>query len=302
MARQRGLGKGLASLIPTANAATESALRKEAQNPDIFMPCDKLHPNPFQPRRKRKEDALDALVISIREHGVMQPILVRPHPEDGYQIVAGERRWRAAQAADIKEVPVRIMEISDEQSMELALVENLQREDLSAIETAQGIQDLVSKMSLTHEQVAQKIGLSRTAVTNKLRLLQLPEGIITMLEEEALTEGHARALLSLQDTEKMLDLAWMTVDRELNVRQLEQMVKGLSTEKRATTVVYPAKQQETLDFQGKIEKLMQRHPIKIHVAQSRKGLGLSIKGLKKQQVQLLLEYMEQQSGELFSET
>lgn len=121
-----------------------------------------------------------------------------------------------------------------------------------------------------------------------------------MLEEEALTEGHARALLSLQNTEKMLELAWMTVDRELNVRQLEQMVKRISTEKTAEPV-YPAKQQEALDFQGKIEKLMQRHPIKIHVAQSRKGMGLSIKGLKKQQVQLLLEYMEQQSEELFPE-
>lgn len=156
MARQRGLGKGLASLIPTANTAQEPALPKEVQGPDRFMPCDALHPNPFQPRRKMKEDALDALVVSIREHGIMQPILVRPYAGDGYQIVAGERRWRAAQAAEIKEVPVRVMEISDEQSMELALVENLQREDLSAIEIAQGIQDLVSNMSLTHEQVAQK--------------------------------------------------------------------------------------------------------------------------------------------------
>lgn len=290
MAKQRGLGKGLSSLIPTAGPGIE-------ENDPTSIPCEELSPNPFQPRREIPAESLEGLIASVKEHGVLQPILVRP-TEDGYQIVAGERRWRAAKMIGLKEVPVRILQIDDMQAMEFALVENLQREDLNPIEVAQGIQELITKLSLTHEEVATKIGFSRTAVTNKLRLLQLPLEIIQMIDEEELTEGHARALLSLPSTDKMLDFARLTVQRSLNVRQLEQLVRGQSIASRLEAA-FPKREDSASEFQGELDRLYQNYKLKIKVAGNIKNMGIYIKGLKKWQVQLLLEYIERNSEELF---
>ncbi|MDR3332710.1 MAG: ParB/RepB/Spo0J family partition protein [Synergistaceae bacterium] len=301
MAKQRGLGKGLSSLIPTNSTAREVAEQVVVESADNHSTdrakCDVLSPNPFQPRKTIDDEQLFNLVASIKEHGVIQPILVRPLQE-GFQIIAGERRWRAAKLAGLEEVPIRVLEISDPEAMELALVENLQREDLSSIEIAQGIQELITKLTLTHEEVAQKIGFSRTAVTNKLRLLQLPGEVWDMLQKDVITEGHARALLSLPTLEKIIEYAKLTVNKALNVRQLEQLVRNVDVAAKIDAA-FPRKSTPESDFKDEIDKLNKQYRLSVKVAGNRKGMALSIKGLKKWQIQLLLEYIERNGDELF---
>jgi ParB family chromosome partitioning protein len=298
MAKQRGLGKGLSILIPTSAPIEET---KPDEKPSkklsaTMTACEDLVPNPFQPRRKIENSGLDELVSSIKEHGIIQPILVRNN-NGTLQIVAGERRWRAAQLAGIKEVPIREMELSDAQVMELALVENLQREDLSSVEIALGIQELISKLSLTHEEVAQKIGISRVAVTNKLRLLQLPPGLLSMLEKGIITEGHARALLALPSADKMTEFASLVEKNDLSVRQLEEMIRRLPIAAKMDAA-FPKKISPS-EFEEEIALLNTNYNLNIKVAGNKKNMGIVIKGLKKWQVQLLLEYIEDHNEELF---
>lgn len=304
MAKLRGLGKGLASLIPAAEPqtpaeATEGIAREmlEERAAEDFLPCSRLSPNPFQPRKGIDREHLGGLVSSIQEHGVIQPVLVR-RDGAGYQIVAGERRWRAAQAAGLQAIPVRVVEIGDSQAMELALVENLQREDLTAIETARGIQELIARLNLTHEDVARRLGLSRTAVTNKLRLLQLPEQVVDMLERGAITEGHARALLALQDEGKMIETALLAVQRNMSVRQLEEFVRNQAAAAKIDAIL-PRREEPPYVLPGEIETLCKKHGFSIRVAGSRRGMGLLIKGLKRWQIQLLLEHIDRHQEELF---
>ncbi|MDR1472533.1 MAG: ParB/RepB/Spo0J family partition protein [Synergistaceae bacterium] len=299
MAKQRGLGKGLSSLIP---AAAELPLHlpeeeKTEEPSGLMLACDSIAPNPFQPRRSMNEEQLLELASSIKEHGVLQAVLVR-RAGDAHQIVAGERRWRAAMRAGLKEIPVRVLDLTDAQAMELALVENLQREDLSAMEIARGINELVTKLSLTHEDAAAKIGLSRAAVTNKLRLLQLPDEVISMLENDGITEGHARALLSLPNAEKMIEYASMTAEKSLNVRQLEELVRNAQQADKISAA-FPRRENQPGDFAEEINKLHANYKLNIRVAGNRKNMGILIKGLKRWQIQLLLEYIEQHNEELF---
>ena len=302
MAKQRGLGKGLSSLIPTAERpepAIEAVGNEETpQTIDATtMALDELETSPFQPRKVLNAEQLSGLAASIREHGIIQPILVRRVGARN-QIVAGERRWRAAQLAGIERIPVRYLDLSDAQAMELALVENLQREDLSTIEIALGIQELVNRLELTHEEVAQKIGLSRTAVTNKLRLLQLPEPVIEMLESEKITEGHARALLSLPSVDKIIEYANLVVQKNLNVRQLEELVRNASAAAKIEAAL-PRKTMPVSDFADEIDRLQRNFKLTVRIGGGRKSMGLLIKGLKKWQVQMLLEFIENSGEELF---
>ena len=299
MVKPRGLGKGLSSLIPTSSTEEEiiENIAPDMEKEDNVLECRALSPNPFQPRKSISDENLDSLTASVREHGIIQPILVRQKGK-GYQIVAGERRWRAAMAANLTEVPVRILKITDAQAMELALVENLQREDLSAIEVAQGIQELIAKLSLTHEEVAAKIGISRAAVTNKLRLLQLPEEVLEMLDGEAITEGHARALLSLSSTDKILDYARLTAEKGLNVRQLELLVRSQASAAKLDAIL-PRRPEPESEFDETIERFSNNYKLTVKIGGSRKSMGLSIKGLKKWQIELLLEYIERNQEELF---
>jgi ParB family chromosome partitioning protein len=303
VAKQRGLGKGLSSLIPVQTEEIEQVATIINEPPETLKQTDEtvgydeLYPNPFQPRKKISSESLQNLADSIKEHGVIQPILVR-QSQTGYQIIAGERRWRAAQIAGLDKIPIRILEISDAQAMELALVENLQREDLNAIEIAQGIQEIISKLSLTHEEIAERIGLSRAAVTNKLRLLQLPKEVIKMLENEEITEGHARALLSLPSADRILDFAKLTVQRALNVRQLEQLVRNIAAAAKIEAA-FPKKDVVSEVFQEEIERFKNNYKLTLKIGGNRKGMGILIKGLKKWQIQLLLEYIETHSEELF---
>jgi len=218
MSRSR-LGRGLSQLI-SSNALSQSRAV-------IEVTPDRLQPNPFQPRRSYDVATLDELAKSIREQGILQPLLVRPSG-DNYQIILGERRWRAAQKAGLETVPCIVQEVDDRQALEMALIENLHREDLNAVERARAYQQLVDDFDFTHEELAQHIGKSRSAITNTLRLLQLPEEVLASLAEGNISEGHGRALLSLEDDPDSLRDVWRAVEsKELSVRATEELVREM---------------------------------------------------------------------------
>ena len=211
--KRRALGKGLGALLPESSALVSL----------LMLEIDQIKPNPLQPRVAFAPDKLAELAASIRQSGVIQPIVVRS-AVDGYEIIAGERRWRAAQKAGLKKLPCIVQDVSDQEMLELALVENVQRDDLSPIEEAQAYQLMVDKFGLSHAAIAARVARSRSAITNTLRLLQLPSSIQEMVISEELTMGHARALLPLPQGEQ-LQLARRAVDRGLSVREVERRAK-----------------------------------------------------------------------------
>ena len=192
-----------------------------------------IEPNRDQPRKIFDEDALAELADSIAKHGVIQPLLVRPMPAGSYQLVAGERRWRASRMAGLTEVPVVIKELSDDEAMALALIENLQREDLNAIEEAQGIKALMDTLSLTQDEAAERVGKSRPAVANALRLLKLPDSVIALVSDGKLSPGHARALLGFKDEQDIIETADLIIEKGLTVRDVEKLVKKRNKEPTA---------------------------------------------------------------------
>ena len=220
MAKGRGgLGRGLESLFEDAAPSFESDTRIET------LPLREIEPDPGQPRKTFDDETLAELSASIAEHGLLQPIAVRPKPSGGYLIVAGERRWRASRMAGLTEVPVIVKDVTDEQAMELALVENLQREDLDPVEEAAGIRELMTRCDLTQEQAARKLGKSRSALANSLRLLSLPETVLELLKSGFITIGHAKVVLGLPTPELQEEAAQMIADNQLNVRQAEALCK-----------------------------------------------------------------------------
>ena len=223
MAKGRGgLGRGLESLFEDAAPSFESDTRTET------LPLREIEPDPGQPRKTFDDETLAELSASIAEHGLLQPIAVRPKPSGGYLIVAGERRWRASRMAGLTEVPVIVKDVTDEQAMELALVENLQREDLDPVEEAAGIRELMTRCDLTQEQAARKLGKSRSALANSLRLLSLPETVLELLKSGFITIGHAKVVLGLPTPELQEEAAQMIADNQLNVRQAEALCKKLA--------------------------------------------------------------------------
>ena len=223
MAKGRGgLGRGLESLFEDAAPSFESDTRIET------LPLREIEPDPGQPRKTFDDETLAELSASIAEHGLLQPIAVRPKPSGGYLIVAGERRWRASRMAGLTEVPVIVKDVTDEQAMELALVENLQREDLDPVEEAAGIRELMTRCDLTQEQAARKLGKSRSALANSLRLLSLPETVLELLKSGFITIGHAKVVLGLTTPEMQEEAAQMIADNQLNVRQAEALCKKLA--------------------------------------------------------------------------
>ena len=223
MAKGRGgLGRGLESLFEDAAPSFESDTRIET------LPLREIEPDPGQPRKTFDDETLAELSASIAEHGLLQPIAVRPKPSGGYLIVAGERRWRASRMAGLTEVPVIVKDVTDEQAMELALVENLQREDLDPVEEAVGIRELMTRCDLTQEQAARKLGKSRSALANSLRLLSLPETVLELLKSGFITIGHAKVVLGLPTPELQEKAAQMIADNQLNVRQAEALCKKLA--------------------------------------------------------------------------
>lgn len=214
--RVRGLGRGLSALIPGVSAVTESAAQE--------IPVDQIRPNPRQPRAGFSEEAFGELVASVREQGVLQPVLVRPVAA-GYELVAGERRWRAAVAAGLRTIPAVVREMDDRASAEAALVENLQREDLNPVERAVAYRRLIDEFRLTQEDVARRVGKSQPAVANSLRLLSLPSQVLASLQAGRISEGHARALLSAPNEAVLLSV-WRRVEASgLSVRETERIIK-----------------------------------------------------------------------------
>ncbi|MGF9819052.1 ParB/RepB/Spo0J family partition protein [Brevibacillus agri] len=232
----RGLGKGLNALI-TSNLIEEGEQVKEVS-------VSEIRPNPYQPRKEFEQSAIDELANSIQEHGIIQPLIVRKSIK-GYELVAGERRLRAAKLAGLKQVPVVVKAYTDQQLMEIALIENLQRENLNPLEEAEAYEKLIAHHDYTQEQLAQRIGKSRPHVANMLRLLQLPESIRKMVSAAELSMGHARALLGVSDEKVQKQLAKDVVEKGLNVRQLEELVKQLSVS-RETKKKKPAKTEPIL--------------------------------------------------------
>ncbi|MBR2100191.1 MAG: ParB/RepB/Spo0J family partition protein [Eubacterium sp.] len=213
--RQSGLGKGLDALLIENSVSDELSTST--------LPINDIIPNKEQPRKTFDEAALGELADSIAQHGVLQPLLVRPLPTGGYQLVAGERRWRASRIAGLKEVPVIVKELTDTEAMQLAIIENLQREDLNPIEEAEGLQALIDKCGFNQEEVAVSVGKSRPAITNSLRLLKLPEEVRDMTRNGEISAGHARALLALDSPALMLEVAEQVVSRKLTVRDVERL-------------------------------------------------------------------------------
>lgn len=231
MARRPGLGRGLDALIPGND-------EQAGQNPPASgqgvtqIPIEQIQPNPQQPRSEMNEEALGELAASIREHGIIQPLIVSPTPgSDQYTLVAGERRLRAATLAGLTMVPVILRTVNELEQLELALIENVQRADLTPLETAEAFRQLVDNFSLTHEQIAERVGKSRVSVTNTIRLLNLPEQVRRALAEGLISEGHARALLGLSTAQAQKAALGTVLNLGLNVRQTEALVKKLTGER-----------------------------------------------------------------------
>lgn len=249
MASQKGLGRGLGALLGDFTEATpeDSALK--------MLPLHRVEPNPEQPRQDFDEEELAALADSIRIHGVIQPLTVRETGEGYYQIIAGERRWRACRMAGLSEVPAVVIQADDRKAKELALIENLQRQDLNSVEEALGYQSLMDEFGLTQEETAQRVGKSRSAVANSLRLLGLEEKVLEMLRTGAITAGHAKAILMLKSEKKQLEAAQKIANLGLSVRQAELLCKNMAREQ-------PSKKEPAVikvDYVKECEKSLSKH-------------------------------------------
>src|SRR5215813_8329753 len=216
MAQRKALGRGLSALLGTPDLETPEALRE--------IDIDRILPNSHQPRKSFDEDALNELADSIREHGVVQPVVVRPLEDGFFQLIAGERRWRAAQRAGLYRIPAIVREAGEHAALEVALIENLQREDLNPIEEAQAYERLIVDFGMTQEEVARRVGKNRTTIANMLRLLRLPPEVQQWLRENRISTGHAKALLSLSDLDAILDTARKIIQGNYSVRQTEMLV------------------------------------------------------------------------------
>ena len=281
--RKSVLGKGLDTLIPNMlpsmpERGTEKPGRKSVEDvrpqgdrsEDTLVQIALVEPNREQPRKEFEEDALLELADSIRQYGVLQPLLVQKR-KDYYEIIAGERRWRAAKLAGLKEVPVRIKEFSEQEILEISLIENLQREDLNPIEEALAYQRLLKEFRLKQDEVAERVSKSRTAVTNSLRLLKLDDKVQQMVVADMITTGHARALLAIEDPQQQSELAQQIFDQKLSVRETESLIKALKNPKRApkkqaaqkTDIIYK-------DLEGKMRDAL---GTKVKIRQAAKGKG-----------------------------
>ena len=249
MASNKGLGKGLGALL---GDFAEEPLEQSAYR---MLPIYKVEPNPGQPRQDFNEEELQALSDSISVHGVIQPLTVRELPSGYYQIIAGERRWRAARLANLTEVPVVVIEADDKKAMELALIENLQRQDLNPVEEALGYQSLIEEYGLTQEEAAKRVGKSRPAVANALRLLGLCPEVLELLRSGQLTAGHARAVVALKSEKKQQEAAKKIIALALSVRQAETLCKNMAKEKeiKEESVTF------AVDYVAECEKQLSKH-------------------------------------------
>ena len=241
---RRGLGRGLSALMADVDTAQPEATKDAPRRPEATIPVDKISPNPNQPRRTFTESALADLTASVREKGVIQPLILRRDPgnADRYEIVAGERRWRAAQRAQLHEVPAIVRDLDDTEVLELAIIENIQRDDLNAIEEAAGFRQLMDRFGHTQEKLAEALGKSRSYIANLLRLLTLPDAVIEYVRSGDLSAGHARALITAEDPVK---LAGQVIKQGLSVRQTEALAKKSNVLQPTNTNESPIKDADT---------------------------------------------------------
>lgn len=270
----RGLGKGLDALIPSAQMpkkTKETAGDAEDKGQEKLVKITKVEPNREQPRKNFDEDALQELADSIKQFGLLQPILVQDR-QSYYEIIAGERRWRAAKLAGLKEVPVIVKSFTEQEIVEISLIENIQREDLNPIEEALAYKRLLTEFSLTQDEVAERVSKSRTTVTNSMRLLKLDERVQQMIIDDMITTGHARALISIEDKNIQYELAQKIFDEKLNVREVEKLVKSIQSPKPKKE---PKKVNESLElvYRDIEERLKQSLGTKVSIQSKENGAG-----------------------------
>ena len=274
--KRKGLGKGLDSLIPENKSAKVSSSESkkteetaELKSGEQMMKINMVEPNRDQPRRNFEEDALLELADSIKQYGVLQPLIVRKR-NDYYEIIAGERRWRAAKMAGVKEVPVIIKEYNEQEILEIALIENIQRENLNPIEEAMAFKRLLEEFNLKQDEVAERVSKSRTAVTNSMRLLKLDQRVQQMIIDDMISTGHARALLAIDDPEQQYMLANKIFDEKLSVRETEKLIKEIKNPKKQ-------KEKKVIEnafiYEDIEDKMKQVLGTKVHVASKGKGKG-----------------------------
>jgi ParB family transcriptional regulator, chromosome partitioning protein len=270
--RPKGLGRGLDALLGGNDEADKNAAAAGAMQGVAMLPVTALQPGKYQPRTRMDETALAELADSIRVQGLMQPILVRAVSADKYEIIAGERRWRAAQMAQLTEVPVLIRQVADENAAAMSLIENIQREDLNALEAAQGVQRLIQDFSYTHEQAAAALGKSRSATSNLLRLLNLAKPVQTMLMASDLDMGHARALLAV-DGATQITLANQVVTKRLSVRETEKLVAKVAADFSLTPSRNRSKPAPDRDITRLAEELSETLGMPASIKPGKKGSG-----------------------------
>ncbi len=276
----KGLGRGLESLINPIELSDEKTVEE--------IPVRELRPNPYQPRKIFSEESIDELKQSILEHGILQPLIVRKSIK-GYEIVVGERRYRAAKEAGLKTVPAVVRELSDEQMMEMAVLENLQREDLTPIEEGAAYQMLMDELNLTQEQLAKRIGKSRSHIANHIRLLSLPASIQQYITEGKLSMGHGRALLGLKNKSKMKALADKVIKEHLNVRQLEQLVQKLN--KNVPRETQKKKEKRDIFIIEQESYLRERFGTTVHIKQNKNKGKIEIEFFSKDDLNRILEIL-----------
>ena len=281
----RGLGKGLDALIPnvineksndnknenTKYKSTDSTLKEAEEGQVKIVNITKIEPNREQPRRNFDEEALEELAESIRQFGLLQPIPVHDK-KTYYEIVAGERRWRAAKKAGLKEIPVIIKKLTEQEIVEISLIENIQRENLNPIEEAQAYKRLLTEFNLKQEEVAERVSKSRTAVTNSMRLLKLSDSVQQMVIDNMITTGHARALITIEDPEQQYEVAKRIFDEKLNVRDVEKLVKNLNKPVKEKKAVTADKSLEAV-YQNIEENLKQKLSTKVNITPKGNGAG-----------------------------
>lgn len=272
----RGLGKGLDSLIPVSESTNSVSEKRAVEKEDnkaseTIVKITQIEPNREQPRKNFDEDALQELADSIKQFGLLQPILVQDR-KSHYEIIAGERRWRAAKLAGLKEVPVIIRDYTDQEIVEISLIENIQREDLNPIEEAQAYKRLLTEFNLKQDEVAERVSKSRTAVTNSMRLLKLCDEVQQMIIDDMLSTGHARALISIEDPEEQYTIAQKIFDEKLSVRDVEKLVKNLNKPEKPKKEI---KEDKNLDiiYQDIEEKLKQSLGTKVEISAKGNGAG-----------------------------
>lgn len=299
--KKGGLGRGLDALFANVEISTDDLNNEDTAADEIKKDIEKddgnsirrikindIKPNSSQPRKIFEEDKLTELAESIKEHGVIQPVILRPLPEKGYEIVAGERRWRAARIAQLTEIPCIIRELTDEENMLIAIIENMQREDLNPIEEAEGLCQMIEVYGMTQMQVAENVGKSRSRITNSLRLLKLPEKIRTMISEGILSAGHAKALAGLDSEEKQLFVADRVVKEGLSVRQTEALCSGSKEKKKPDKRKNKEKDPDVIQVENELKEIL---GTRVTVKQKGEKGSLEIEYFSREELDRLIEIL-----------